>query len=258
MDPAVVTFRAGELSRRQLAALMGSRRPLTEFPRQRLRQRVEAYLMTRGAAREVAQRGMDSFDGLASRQRWARLQILATRAMLNLVEQRFEAPDEEAVRQYYAQHQESYVRPVHYDLAAILLPVLGNDLRQSFEQGELLVHRLETAEITFEEAARSHSRHPSATAGGRLGWISRPALPRVYGVTVFKALRHLHDGEMSGLVQDEDRLWIFKLIATEGERPMTWDEAGPQAKDDLGVERVSAVDASVRQDWWAALGFTSP
>jgi parvulin-like peptidyl-prolyl isomerase len=255
LDKAVaVEFASGELSRRQLAALMSSPRPLSQIPRQQIRQRTEAYLIAKAALREVRRRGLEEFDGLERRQLWSRRKTLATRASLHLVEEDFKPPSEEEVRQYYRQNTDSFVRPPHFDLAAILLPPLGDDLLERFRQGELLVHRLERGEITFEEAARHHSRHPSVQAGGRLGWISRPALPRVYGLKVLQAILRLTAGNMSGLVQDGDNLWIFKLITFEEERPMTWEEAKEQASDLLGSERVRDVEARIRQERLEALG----
>lgn len=244
----VVEFVGGELTRRQVVALMSSPRPISQLPQQQVRRRIEAYLISRVALREAERRGVETFDGLENRQLWARRKVLAEKASLRLVEEHFEELSEEEVRRYYDDHRESFIRPMHFDLAAILLPPLGEDVRQDFRQGELVVHRIETGELTFDAAARRHSLHPSAQDGGRLGWISRPALPRVYGLSILKVIFPLAVGEMSGLFQDGDKLWIFKLLALEEERPMTWEEARSKAENGLGNERVQELEARLREE----------
>jgi parvulin-like peptidyl-prolyl isomerase len=140
------------------------------------------------------------------------------------------------------------VRPVHFDLAAIRLPLPGDDLQESFRQAERLVYQLDSGELRFDEAARRFSRHPSAADGGRLGWVSRQMLPHIYGLKALRAIHSMQVGEMSGLVQDDDEWWIFRLVAKEEERPMTWDEARQEAEDRLGTERAREVEAQLRQE----------
>ncbi len=256
IDPSAVVaeFPGGSLTWQELEILMAGPRALSQVPRRQLEQRIESYVIAGAALREAERRALFEAEPWAGRRVWARQEVLAARTLLHLVSQRFTPPSEAAVRREYESARESFIRPRQLELAAILLPSLaGADPRQAFREGELVVHRLETGELTFDEAARRYSRHSSAGDGGRLGWISRPALPGVYGFPVLKPVLGLDPGELSGLVRDEDDLWIWKLLAVEAERPMTWDEARTQAADRLGNATAREVEARVLREWMEGL-----
>ena len=255
-EDAVVVELAGDefLNRSHVWALVRPQDPL-EIPRPQLERRIENYLLVRGMLREVDRRHLAETEALAENRLWARRRVLAEWALLHKVEERFQEPSDEEVRQYFDDHRETFVRPLHFDLAVILLPPLGQDPREGMRQGEQLVHQLETGALTFEDAARQHSRHPSAAEGGRLKPLSQLAMGQIFGFQIRRAIQQMAVGEISGLVQEENKLWIFKLLAREEERPKTWAEAKTEAENLLGGDRAKAVEAEVRSEWMTSLAF---
>jgi parvulin-like peptidyl-prolyl isomerase len=99
--------------------------------------------------------------------------------------------------------------------------------------GSETVARIRSGRITFAEAARDVSEHPSAKDGGDIGWKPRRWAAGL-GPNVVHALEALEPGEVSDVVR-QDHLWILRLEAVEPGRDATLEEALPGAR--LGATR---------------------
>ncbi len=259
-EATLVEFADGRLSTADLEHLLSfgavPRKP-TDLPHETLRRRIENYLFAKISSREVDRRGLADED-LKSRQQWSRRQVLATRALLHHVSADLQPPTEEEARKYWESHREDFVRPAFYDLTAILLPLDGAEERNVYRQGELLVHEIRNGETRFEDTARRLSQHPSAADGGRLGPISRWALPRRFGFNFLRAVLRLQIGEMSDLVAEEESgLWILRLDGIEESRPMTFEEARTGAENKVGTAKARSLQARILEEWTANLEIES-
>ncbi len=251
-DPGTVfvEYAGGSLSvaeARVLAAGRRSAKTLAELPRDNVVAAVERFLTRKMMLREILVRGLADRAFEAKRVA-TRRQILAAKALAHLIQERLVPPTGEEIAALHRDRPQYFVRPLHYRLAVIALP-LGPDVRETYRRGELIVHRLETGELSFEQAARRHSSDPSATAGGDAGWVSRWAVPGRFGIDFLRALKRLEKGERSDLVQSERTLWILELRDVEEERPMTFEEARTAAENRLGNQRVKALEAEVVGEW---------
>ena len=179
--------------------------------------------------------------------------MLADSTRIRWVEHKLETPTDDEIREYFESHREDFTRPTFYDLAAIRLPLAGDNDRPTYQNGERIVHRIRNGESSFEDEARKHSQHPSAQAGGHLGPISRWVLPHHFGFTVLKAVLDMKAGDVSDLVAEGENLWILRLNGVEESRPMTFDEARTAAENKLGTERARILEAQVVEDWMAQL-----
>ena len=236
------------LVRVRSAALEPSR-----MPRAELREEIEEHLLGRANLREIERRGLEQQDTLAMRRLWARRQVLATHAMQHFVGTELEPPAEEEIRRYYDDHREDFVRPAIFDLAVIRLPLDGDTDRETYRQGERLLHRIQGGEISFEDAARRHSSDPSAADGGRIGSVGRWVLPHRFGFNFLRAALRLEPGEISDVVAEGEDLWILKLVGLEASRPMTYGEARTAAENKVGTARARALQARILDDWIARL-----
>ncbi len=257
-DPGTVfvEYTGGSLSvaeARLLAAGRRSAKMLSELPREKVVAAVERFLTRKMMLREVYVRGLADRD-FEARRVAARRQILATKALADLIQERLVPPTEEEIAALHRDRPQDFVRPLHYRLAVIALPLEPGGVRETYRRGELIAHRLETGELSFEQAARRHSSDPSAAAGGDIGWLSRWAVPRRFGIDFLRALKRLEKGQRSDLVQSEDTLWILELREVEEERPMTLEEARTAAENRLGNQRVKALEAEVVDEWLEKLG----
>ncbi len=253
-EAVLVEYAGGALSAaevRVLAAGKRSERTLSEIPREKIVKAVERFLTQKMMLREAVARGLAD-AGFESERAASRRQILAAKALAHLIQERLVPPTVEEVEELYRSRRQDFVRPPHFRLAVIALP-LEPDLRDAYRRGELIVHRLGAGELSFDEAARRHSSHPSAEAGGEVGWVSRWAVPKRFGIDFLRALKRLQPGERSDLVASEGALWIFELRGVEGERPMTFEEASAAVEKRLGNQRVKMLEAEIVDEWMERL-----
>ncbi len=251
----LVAYTGGVLSLAEVRAIVGGREApdLAEVPRETIVERVETHLKKIMVRREVVVRGLVD-EAVETRRALKRRQILAAKALVHLIQERVTRPTGEEIEAYFRAHRDEYERPVHYRLAVIALPLDPDDVRGTYRLGERLVHRLETGELRFEEAARRYSEDSSAENGGDAGWVSRWAVPSRYGIDFLRALLAMEIGARSDLVLSEEILWIFELRGIEEERPMTLEEARIGVENRLGNQRVRALEAEIVDQWMEKLG----
>jgi len=208
--------------------------------------------------------GLHQDPRIAAALRWQRLRLLANRELVRRVEARFQPPTEEVIRAHFAAHRKRYQELASYDLSLIhfrgeddLDAGPGSASAERIAQAETVVHRIETGELSFEEAARRYSIHPSAAQGGRIGWLpQRQAV--AWGATGIHALRQLEPGQQSGLLHLESGLWLFHLHARREARPLSFEDAREQIQQELGQQRVTALESALREEHLHEIGLEIP
>ncbi|MCP4658647.1 MAG: peptidyl-prolyl cis-trans isomerase, partial [bacterium] len=192
---------------------------------------------------------------LRNRRRWKRLEILAGEELRRLVAAEFVPPQADEIRAYFAANPERFVQPEQYRLAAIRFPLEETSLVEEYRRAEALLARLRAGDLSFEQAAREFprrgtnggfSQHPTAPAGGELGWRARRQIA-AFGPAVHMTVTEMKPGELSELVEEDENLWIFKLLDFRPRRPMSFEEASLGANRALGNERLKALQQEIEE-----------
>lgn len=246
-----VEIRGGTLTMGELREVFKPDDPAA-LTREELQEKLAPVLIQRRMPREARVRGLLSAE-VRERWGWMERKTLATRTLVALVGERFQSPNAEAIEQYYEEHREEFVRDARFHLGVITLTVDREHPRMSYERGEALARSLEKGEITFEEAARRHSKHPSADNGGDLGWIPRPALTVRLGFSVLRAVQQMEAGTTSDLFEDKGTLWILRLKAMEPQRLMSFEEARTTIENRLGNAEAQRLEPEVIESWLQGL-----
>ncbi|MEM7587466.1 MAG: peptidylprolyl isomerase [Acidobacteriota bacterium] len=260
LDATLVTFTGGSLSVGQVRSRVAGRRSqarLAEFPRSRVEAAITRFVTQAMMLPEAAARGLIDAE-LEDRMAIKRREILASKALAYLIQQRLQPPTEAEIAALYRASPETFVRPPHDQLAVLSLRIDPSDPRPAYRLGERILHRLGLGELSFAEAARRHSDHPSATQGGEVGWVARRAISGRFGIDFMRALKRMKPGERSDLVASEGRLWIIELRAVEDQRTMTFEEARSSAEQRLGNQRVRQLEAEIVAEWLERLDIRFP
>ncbi|MHC4925258.1 MAG: peptidylprolyl isomerase, partial [Planctomycetota bacterium] len=252
-DAVVVDFRGGSLTLGEVRLLAG--RVLAEVPREALQTQIEQHLILRRMPREAEIQGIVD-DVLRGHRAWARREVLAVKALAAMIGERIVRPSAEEIERLFRAHPEDYVWPAEYHLAVIGLPVDRDDVRRAYRRGELLVHQLRTGVLTFADAARRHSAHSSAVAGGDVGWVTRWDLTPRFGLDVLKAVLVLNPGERTDLVDDGNFLWIVELRDFRDPRPATLEEARVKIENEIGNVRAETLGDEITAEWLERLAIT--
>ncbi len=214
--------------------------------------------------RHAVELGLHQDPRIAAALRWQRLRLLANRELVRRVEARFQPPTEAESRAHFAAHPERYQELASYDLS--LIHFRGEDDLDSgpesapaerIAQAETVARRIETGELSFEEAARRYSIHPSAAKGGRIGWFpQRQAV--AWGATGIHALRQLEPGQQSGLLHLDSGLWILHLHARREAQQLSFEDAREQIQQELGQQRVTALESALQEEHLQEIGLRIP
>ena len=238
-DSAVATFRGGRTTLAELRWLAAPS-PVEALSAEGRRALLEAQIVRRTASERARARGLDRDRVLRARSGWQRATLLATDEIARRVNLTLSPPTEEEMRAHFAGNRERYVKRPEVDVSVILWALDSKDTRKKLAEAEALLGRIQAGELTFAEAARQVSAHASAALGGRLGFF-RPGQLAQLGPNVFRTVQDLSPGQTSGLVQQDDRLWVVKLWERRPERPLTYEEAAQQVEQEMGDARVAAL-----------------
>ncbi|HMB52430.1 MAG TPA: peptidylprolyl isomerase [Thermoanaerobaculia bacterium] len=225
------------------------------------REAIEALLTDWGqgvlAVRHAVELGLDRDPEIAATLRWKTVQAAAHRELVHRVDERLERlepPAEAELRRAFAEAPERYRKPPAYELALVFFPLAeGAAAHQQVARAAEAERRLAAGELTFEQAARQYSDHPSAERGGYLGWIARSQAVN-WGPVVSNALKRMKPGERSGLLRNEAGLWIFELRGERQAAAMSFEEAEPLVAEQLRRQRIEVLERQVRSDQLAAIG----
>jgi parvulin-like peptidyl-prolyl isomerase len=133
--------------------------------------------------------------------------------------------EESEIVNYYASHQEDFVRPETVDVSQILVDTeeLAQELRRT-----ILARK-----APFEDVAREHSRGPEASRGGSLGAFARGELPPSFDAEVFA----LAPGAISEVVSTDFGFHLFRVNSRTEEHPLALDEVREAVRVDLLREK---------------------
>lgn len=230
-----------------LTALAAERRPAA----------LESDPAWRAAAAERARAlGLDAEPGVRSRLARRREAIVAAAELDRRVASLGPEPppsDDDLLREY-TRRPERFQLPPAYHLRAIRLDLdeRPGSLAERTREAEALLEALASGE-PFDELARRHSADPSAALGGDLGPLPRPRVAAL-GPNVLAAVSELEPGGASGLVRQDDRLWILRLERFEAGRQEPFEEVAGRLGEEVAARRARARERRIEREVAAELG----
>jgi parvulin-like peptidyl-prolyl isomerase len=244
-EAAAVVFEGGQVTEEELRWLSGSR---TGPPPDARRGVLEEQVVRVVAARRARERGLDADPVLRARAAWQRARQLATAEVTRRINLSLRPPAPAEMRAHFDANRDRYEAALQVDVSVIGWDLGGTpaETRQRFEDAEAVLARVRAGEVSFEEAARRASVLPSAASGGRLGPLTMPEIAPL-GPNVFRTIEALAPGAVSGLVQQDKRLFAVKLWERKPARPLTYDEAVERVEKELGDARVAELQKQVQE-----------
>ena len=191
-------------------------------------------------------------------------QILINQLLQTELRPRQESIDvsDETVEQFYLEHADEYAVPARRRVAMIKFeagPMASEDRRAAARATaeSVLAQARELPESTpgFGTLAREHSTHQASRyRGGVLGWVgegdpSRYSHPEV---VVEAANRMTDPGALSGVVEDDEGLYLVRLVDYQPERVRPLEELAPGIRQRLMRDRFRDVETSYREEILAA------
>lgn len=147
-------------------------------------------------------------------------------------------PGDDEIAAHYRAHREEFQRPERVRLRQALF-----DDPASAERARAEI----VAGARFAEAARRHSRDPSAAAGGLQGELSREELPPAFVETIFS----LGPGEVSPVVEAEYGYHLFQVVdrlpAAEVPLEEARDEIAARLRRERAEQRLAELVAEARR-----------
>lgn len=191
-------------------------------------------------------------------------QILINQLLQTELRPRQESVDvsEETVEQFYLEHADEYAVPARRRVAMIEFesgPMASEEsraaVRATVESVLEQARQLPESTPGFGPLAREHSAHQASRfRGGVLGWVgegdpSRYSHPEV---VVEAANRMTEPGALSDVIEDEEGLYIVRLVDYEPERVRPLDELAAGIRQRLMRDRFRDVETNYREAILAA------
>ena len=148
-------------------------------------------------------------------------------------------PDEDAVRAFYEDNLDLFMRPAAYDVDLILIGVAPSALSEEWRNAKVKADRVhETLEAggSFAALAERHSTHESAESGGAVGRIHKGQLPDA----AQRALEALPPGGTSKPVKALEGYLILRLNARFEAEQRPYEAVSERAKALYIRERAKA------------------
>lgn len=204
----------------------------------------EAAFAERAAARARLS-GLDREPVVRARVRWERARWLATQEMARRVNAALVPPAAAEVRAVYEREAARFTAPAEADVSVIQWRVdKGQPSAATFAAAESVRDGIISGTLSFEDAARTHSVHPSAPSGGRLGFRAPAGLASL-GPNAFRVIGEMAAAAVSPVIQQDESLLLLKLWARRPERPLGFDEASTRIEKELGDQKVAALKAEL-------------
>jgi len=115
------------------------------------------------------------------------------------------------------------------------------------EQAISIACETSSGELSFEEAARRYSTHPSAGDGGGIGWKTRHQIA-LWGPTASRAIFQLSPGETTTLLHLETGFKIYKLLGQREARALSFEEVEEQVRTAWLNQQLPELEATVRSE----------
>ena len=190
--------------------------------------------------------GFDRDPKVADNLRWKPAQVLAQHELAQRVPERVEPLTADEVEPFFRENPKKYRHLPEYRLAVIYFGTATND-GSAARQADAVSRKIGKGELTFAEAAKRFSRHPSAKDGGLLGWLPVNSLAP-WGPKLVQAVRQMQPGERSNVFRLDSGIWLFELIDFRDARPMTFEEAKDQVEIDCLNHRYREAEEALRKE----------
>jgi peptidyl-prolyl cis-trans isomerase SurA len=224
----------------------------TEWDDGALRAFLQERARLHAGARRAAELGLDAAPQVRDQLAWGRLRILATAEMARRVRDAFQEPTDEELRARFESSRSRRVQPARVRVSVLRFGWPDQPLPVRYQRAEAALARVRGGRLTFEQAVRELSTHPSASRGGDLGWQTSRALADL-GPAVGATIKQLEMGAVGPLVQQDDTLWAVMLTGREDERPQTFEEARLDLQRELGNERTQEAQKRIEEQLIAQL-----
>jgi hypothetical protein len=139
------------------------------------------------------------------------------------VENRITEPTEEEIQRYYNEKADYLIMPerVKINLIWISEGQNGETRQQALQKANDALSLMREGR-DFAEVAKAYSEDYSAPAGGEINqWITRDILPPDLGDKIFS----LAAGEISGIIESDNRIFIIKVNEKIEQEPIPYDDA---------------------------------
>lgn len=203
-------------------------------------------------ARRAAELHLDAAAEVGAQLAWGRLRILATEEMGRRVRDAFQKPTDEELRARFESSRQRRVQPVRFRASVLRFGWDELPPPARFRKAEAVLARVRAGGLSFEQAVRELSTHPSSSRGGDLGWLTSRGLAYL-GPSVVATIKQLEVGAVGPLVQQDDALWAVRLTGREPERPQTFEEARRDLQRELGNERAQSIQKRIEDELLARL-----
>lgn len=140
--------------------------------------------------------------------------------------------DDDACRRYYAAHQERFTTPPRYQVRHVLLAAAPDDAEArdtGYHRACELIESLKAHPERFTELAQRHSRCPSRSEGGELGWLS----PGQTVDELDRALAFLPIGLHDRPLASRYGWHIVQIDAREEGHSLNYEEVIPRVQHEL-------------------------
>lgn len=198
------------------------------------------------AAEHARRLGLDQNPETAARIRWTTAQILATEAVRRAVEARFTPPTDGEAEALIASEPSEFMTKETLTVSVIQLPPSADEHADQ-RQAAALSYRLRQGDLSFDQAARRFSDHPTASNGGRLEPMTRRQMaPR--GLEFTNTVIELDQGQVSREFMADGRWWIVRLDERRGPQPMPRPEAMTSARKVLAQMKIAELQGSIESE----------
>lgn len=152
-------------------------------------------------------------------------------------------PTDDDAKRYYDEHRDAYQIPPHLTVQSIRLTLKSDSTDEDkwalLKKAEQLQRKVREGKDDFAVLARRHSQHASAHIGGYLGRVTQDTV----APQLWKALRTLKAGEISGVVETGEGFYILRLVSRNPARIRNFAEVKKEIKANIGARLESASNA---------------
>lgn len=181
-------------------------------------------------------------------------QFWSLRVLERAVAERFEEPKDAVLKAEYEANKGIYRIKPKYQLEIIGWDLDKENIRAKNRLAQAVRSKILKGELSFADAAKQYSELKSAAEGGSLGWVSRPRVA-VMGKHLLMEVSRLKEASLSGLVRQDQMLYLLNLKAIQPERQASFEESRKRIMKKVSNRILSKLQAEVEKDWLENIQF---